>query len=120
MLLRLEGSRLGTPNQEKEMPMKIAHLLLALFALTILTTQASSQQVKTFAALNAGTSAETGTQPTGINALGTITGVMTDNNYGQHGFVLGKDSKCIIFDSPGADPTLPRPLPPRESTTSGK
>jgi hypothetical protein len=83
--------------------------LLGLFALTF-TLQTSAQQFKTFDAPGAGTAPGTGTFPVGINAQGTVTGVVNDGQgYGDyqgsyHGFVLGADSKLITFDVPDAFP----------------
>jgi hypothetical protein len=84
--------------------MKLLSSLLAVSALTF-TLQASAQQFKTFDAPNAGTLSGTGTFPVGINIQGTITGVVTDNQGGSHGFVSGGNSKPITFDAPGAFPT---------------
>jgi hypothetical protein len=69
-------------------------------------SQSNTGTLKTFEAPNAGTLAGTGTSPTGINALGTITGVVVDNNFGYHGFVLEGNAQPVSFDAPDADPLL--------------
>jgi hypothetical protein len=83
----------------------LAHCLTLLAALAM-TVPANAQHIITFNAPNSGTIANTGTQATGINFLGTVTGNLTDNNYGTHGFVRTPDGKFTDFDVPGADPVL--------------
>lgn len=92
----------------------------SLLALVTFTIQASSQQLITFDAPNAGTLPGTGTEPTGINALGTITGVVFNNGFGWHGFVLGGGSEPMSFDAPGADPTAPGGTSPTAINDSGE
>ncbi len=92
-----------------ELIQKSRNLLLApltlLFALLI-TGQANAQQIITFDAPNSGTSSDQGTFPTAINLLGIITGNVTDNGYGTHGFVRTPDGRFANFDAPGADPVV--------------
>jgi hypothetical protein len=68
------------------------------------TADANAQQIITFDAPNSGTSAYQGTAPMAINLFGTITGSITDSNYGTHGFVRTSDGLFTEFDVPGADP----------------
>ena len=71
-----------------------------------LTASAQEGRIITFDAPNSGTLAYIGTQATGINSFGTVTGSVTDNNYGTHGFVRTRDGKFTNFDAPGADPVV--------------
>jgi len=77
---------------------------LTLLAALATTVPVNAQQIITFNAPNSGTIANAGTQATGINFLGAVTGNLTDNNYGTHGFVRTPDGKFTDFDAPGADP----------------
>lgn len=47
-----------------------------------------------------------GTQATGINSFGAVTGNVTDSNNGTHGFVRSPEGKFTNFDVPGADPVV--------------
>jgi hypothetical protein len=80
-------------------------LLTLFFGLTI-TSQASAQKIIVFDAPNSGTGAFQGTQATGINLEGTITGNVTDNGFGTHGFVRTPNGSFTNFDAPGADPCV--------------
>ncbi len=64
------------------------------------------KQIIPFDAPSSGTGANQGTESTGINILGTITGNVTDNGNGTHGFVRAPDGKFTNFDAPGADPVV--------------
>jgi hypothetical protein len=79
--------------------------LALLFVLTM-TGQANAQQIITFEAPNSGTGANQGTESTGINLEGTITGNVTDNGNGTHGFVRTPDGRFTNFDAPGANPVV--------------
>jgi hypothetical protein len=83
-------------------------LLLAPLSLclVLMTSQADAQKIITFDAPHSGTSAGQGTEATGINLEGTITGNVTDNNFGTHGFVRSPNGRFTNFDAPGADPIL--------------
>jgi hypothetical protein len=71
-----------------------------------MTVQANAQQIIKFDPPNSGKGANQGTTSTGINFFGTITGYVTDNNNGTHGFVGTPHSKFTNFDAPGADPVV--------------
>jgi uncharacterized membrane protein len=75
-------------------------------ALAMKTAQADDHRIITFDAPHSGTSAGQGTQPLVINWFGTITGNITDSNYGTHGFVRTRDGEFTEFDAPGADPIV--------------
>ena len=79
---------------------------LAVFFMLTMTGQASAQRIITFDAPNSGTSAFQGTEASGINLQGTITGNVTDNGNGTHGFVRTPDAQFTEFDAPGADPIV--------------
>jgi uncharacterized membrane protein len=81
-------------------------LYLTLLALLTTTVPANAQQIITFDPPNSGTIANTGTQATGINFFGTVTGSVTDNNDATHGFVRTPKGDFTIFDVPGADPVV--------------
>lgn len=82
-------------------------LCLAL-CLTAMVFPASGQEphIIKFDAPNAGAGNGQGTDPLGINFLGTITGNVTDSNYGTHGFVRSPAGQFTNFDIPGADPVV--------------
>ncbi len=79
---------------------------VGVFAALAMAVQASAQKIIKFDAPNSGTVAYSGTAPTGINFLGTITGNVTDNSYGTHGFVGTPGGQFTDFDAPGANPTV--------------
>jgi uncharacterized membrane protein len=70
------------------------------------STSAQEPRIIKFDAPNSGTLAYTGTEATGVNFFGTVTGTVTDNNFGTHGFVRTPDGKFTDFDAPGADPVV--------------
>jgi len=72
----------------------------------MMTSRADAQKIITFDAPNSGQSANQGTEATGINLEGTITGNVTDNNFGTHGFVRTPNGRFTNFDAPGADPIV--------------
>jgi hypothetical protein len=74
--------------------------------LVLMTSQADAQKIITFDAPHSGTSAGQGTEATGINLEGTITGNVTDNNFGTHGFVRTPNGRFTNFDAPDADPIV--------------
>jgi hypothetical protein len=87
--------------------------VVCLFAALAMTVQANAKRIIKFDAPNSGTVAYAGTFATGINFFGTITGNVTDNNFGTHGFVGTPDSVgtpdgngFTNFDAPGADPSV--------------
>jgi len=79
--------------------------LTLLFALAM-TGQVHAQRIITFDAPNSGTSSGQGTVPAAINLQGTITGNVTDNANGTHGFVRTPNGRFTNFDAPGADPVV--------------
>jgi len=81
------------------------------YALTLITAlamagQTNAQQIIKFDAPNAGVVAGAGTQPTGINLMGAVTGDVIDGNYATHGFVGTPAAGLTDFDAPGADPVV--------------
>jgi hypothetical protein len=58
--------------------------------------------ITTFEAPGAGTAPGQGTFPSGINALGVVTGFTRDPNSARHGFLRGPDGTFTIFDDPAA------------------
>jgi hypothetical protein len=70
------------------------------------TATAHESHIITFDAPNSGTLPNIGTVATGINFFGAVTGNVTDNNFGTHGFVRTPDGKFTNFDAPGADPVV--------------
>ena len=81
-------------------------LTLALITALAITVQANAQQIIKFDAPNSGTGTGQGTFTTGINIVGVITGQVTDNNNGTHGFVGTPESGFTDFDAPGANPVV--------------
>jgi hypothetical protein len=73
-------------------------VLCALFLSPVVGAQEA--RIITFDAPNSGTLPYIGTQATGINFFGTVTGNVTDNNFGTHGFVRTPDGKFTNFDAP--------------------
>jgi hypothetical protein len=95
------------PYAELIQKSKIAFFLtpLTLFLL-VMTGQANTQRIITFDAPNSGTGAGQGTVAASINNVGAITGNVTDNNNGTHGFVRTPDARFTDFDAPGANPVV--------------
>src|SRR6266481_1203338 len=58
--------------------------------------------ITTFDAPGAGTAANQGTFPSGINPSGAITGFTRDVNAARHGFLRAPNGTFTIFDDPGA------------------
>jgi hypothetical protein len=77
-----------------------------LFFLLVMSGQASAQRIIKFDAPNSGTIPYAGTYPAAINQPGTVTGQVTDDNYGTHGFVGTPAGGFTDFDAPGADPIV--------------
>jgi hypothetical protein len=77
-----------------------------LFGLTMTSRAHAAPKIITFDAPNSGTAAGQGTQATGINLEGTITGNVTDSGFGTHGFVRTPTGRFTNFDAPGADPIV--------------
>ena len=67
---------------------------------------AGGSRIIKYDAPNSGTGPDQGTTSTGINVVGTITGYVTDNNNGTHGFVRSPAGQFKEFDAPGADPVV--------------
>lgn len=81
-------------------------LLISPLALLLLPSLASAQKLITFDAPGSGSGANQGTEAVGINLCGTITGNVTDNGNGTHGFVRSHEGRFSEFDAPGANPVL--------------
>ena len=81
-------------------------LTLMLIMTLAMTVQANAQQIIKFDAPNSGAGTGQGTIPAGINNAGAITGTVTDNENGTHGFVGTLAGGFIDFDAPGADPVV--------------
>ncbi len=79
---------------------------LALLASLALTLHAGSQTLTTFDDPNASTSGGLGTEPTGINLWGAVTGIMADKSGRLHGFVRSPSGRFVDFDAPAADPIV--------------
>ena len=58
-----------------------------------------------------------GTEPVGINPMGTITGRSVDANFLTHGFVRAPDGTITTFDFPGAVFTGPNDINPNGTIT---
>ena len=71
-----------------------------------LTSHAGSQTLTTFDDPNANTSGGLGTEPTGINLWGTVTGVIADKDGRLRGFVRSPRGEFEDFDAPAADPVV--------------
>lgn len=80
--------------------------LLTPFLILTMASRANAQKIIKFDAPNSGTGAFQGTEATGINLEGTITGSVTDNGNGTHGFVRSPEGRFTDFDAPGADPVV--------------
>jgi hypothetical protein len=71
-----------------------------------LTWHAGSQTLTTFDDPNANPSGGLGTEPTGINQWGAVTGMMADASGRLHGFVRWASGQFVDFDAPAADPAV--------------
>jgi hypothetical protein len=80
--------------------------LTLILVLTMTSPASAAPKIITFDAPNSGTAAGQGTEATGINLEGTITGNVTDSGFGTHGFVRTPDGRFTDFDAPGADPIV--------------
>jgi len=79
---------------------------LMLITVLAMTVQANAAQIIKFDAPDSGTGAGQGTFTTGINDFGMVTGQVTDNGNGTHGFVGTPDGGFTDFDAPGANPVI--------------
>jgi len=78
-------------------------LVLCTWALSISVNAGGTKTTITkFDAPGAGTAANQGTFPSGINSAGAITGFTRDANAARHGFVRAPDGTITIFDEPNA------------------
>lgn len=93
------------PNTKLCQKVRSLPVFTALTLFAALAVQAHAQRIIKFDAPNSGTGAYEGTAPAGINLWGTITGSVTDNNNGTHGFV-GTPGQFTDFDVPGANPVV--------------
>jgi hypothetical protein len=87
---------------------KCKFVLCLILCTLALSASGNAQQGKItkFDAPSAGAGFGQGTTSTGINLFGVITGNVTDDNYGTHGFVRTSDGTFTNFDVPGADPIV--------------
>ena len=100
------GARKEIPEQREKQNMKprrwMSTILVCLSAALAISVQLSAQTITTFDAPGVGTSPAQGTNATGINAYGAITGMYTDSNYVWHGFLRAPNGTFTTFDAPGA------------------
>lgn len=78
-------------------------VLLCALAVTL---HAGSQTLTSFDDPSAYTSGGLGTEPTGINLWGAITGIMADKAGRLHGFFRSPNGQFVDFDAPAADPVV--------------
>ncbi|MGA9672072.1 MAG: hypothetical protein WBQ94_22865 [Terracidiphilus sp.] len=71
-----------------------------------LTLHAGSQTLTTIDDPNAYTLGGLGTEPTGINLWGAVTGIMADQEGRLRGFVRSPRGEFVDFDAPAADPIV--------------
>jgi hypothetical protein len=83
---------------------KIAILAVGVSLGSVSSVRAQQPHIVKFDAPNSGVSGGQGTTSTGINIFGTITGNVTGNDFGTHGFVRHFNGKSFNFDVKGADP----------------
>jgi len=67
---------------------------------------AGDNHIIKFDAPNSGSGPDQDTTSTGINIVRSITGYVTDSNYGTHGFIRSPSGHFTEFDAPGADPVV--------------
>jgi hypothetical protein len=79
---------------------------MVLLSSLVLTSHAGSQTLTTFDDPNANTSGGLGTEPTGINLRGAVTGIMADKVGRLRGFVRSPSGQFVDFDAPAADPMV--------------
>ena len=79
---------------------------IVLLSSLALTFHAGSQTLTTFDDPNAYMSGGLGTEPTGINQWGAVTGIMADKDGRLRGFVRSPSGQFVDFDAPSADPTV--------------
>jgi hypothetical protein len=79
---------------------------MVLLSSLALTLHAGSQTLTTFDDPNAYTSGGLGTEPTGINLWGAVTGIMADKGGRLRGFVRSPSGQFVDFDAPAADPIV--------------
>ena len=94
-------------KKASSLPLLIAMVVLASLAFAV---QASSQQIITYNAPNAGTAAWQGTIGVGIAPNGAVTGWYIDAQLAAHGFLRTPDGQFTSFDAPGAG-SGPGPCP---------
>ena len=78
---------------------------LAVFSALAVPMQSHAQRLFSFDAPGSSAQAYLGTEASGINFWGTITGDVTDNSGATHGFVRTREGKFHEFDVPGANPS---------------
>jgi len=78
-------------------------VLLSALALTL---HAGSQTLTSFDDPNAYTLGGLGTEPTGINVWGAVTGVIADKAGRLRGFVRSPSGQFVDYDAPAADPVV--------------
>ena len=103
MLNPVSSARLFTTFRRKST--LVVCLAMSTLGLVPYVSAGGSRIIK-YDAPNSGTGPDQGTTSTGINVVGTITGYVTDNNNGTHGFVRSPAGQFKEFDAPGADPVV--------------
>ena len=91
-----------TSNVYPRLPMALCLVLCTLGLGLSVNAAGTNTTITTFDAPGAGTAANHGTFPSGINPSGAITGFTRDANSARHGFLRAPDGTFTIFDDPGA------------------
>ena len=89
-------------NVYPRLPMALCLLLCMLGLRLFVHAGGTKMTITTFDAPGAGTAANQGTFPSGINLSGAITGFTRDVNAARHGFLRASDGTFTIFDDPNA------------------
>jgi hypothetical protein len=91
-----------TSNVYPRLPMALCLVVCTLALGLSVNAAGTNTTITTFDAPGAGTAANQGTFPSGINPSGAITGFTRDANSARHGFLRAPDGTFTIFDDPGA------------------
>lgn len=113
----IQGGNENTMHSDAKLCQKFRSLPMftALTLFAALAVQAHAQQIIKFDAPNSGTGAYEGTAPTGINLWGIITGSVTDDNDGTHGFVGIPMVNSLILTFPALTQSWGAPAPTRST-----
>jgi hypothetical protein len=109
VVLNLSGSRATGESAVKiasNHTVMVRNAHLAFLLVLTMSGKAYAQRIITFDAPKSGTHSFQGTQATGINLEGTVTGNVTDDDNGTHGFVRTREAQFTYFDAPGANPVV--------------